>query len=115
MHDAPYRTVAYHSRIHGPLPKYLFGGVRSLHDTVECEALRKSTLTTLFVLARWFLLYQTCLLVTGDTGMPDTDHREAERVVTTKLSGQYVHYEMNEAAGKRGGECTVENAETLIH
>ncbi|GJR14374.1 elongation factor 2-like protein [Tanacetum coccineum] len=53
--------------------------------------------------------------VTGDTGIPDTDHREAERVITTKLSGQYVHYEMNEAAGKRGGECPVENAETLIH
>ncbi|GJU63376.1 hypothetical protein Tco_1245211 [Tanacetum coccineum] len=26
---------AYHSRGHGPLPKCLFGGVRSLHDTVD--------------------------------------------------------------------------------
>ncbi|GJR78898.1 hypothetical protein Tco_0149683 [Tanacetum coccineum] len=29
------RIVAYHSRGHGPLPKCLFGGVRSLHDTVD--------------------------------------------------------------------------------
>ncbi|GJW23583.1 retrotransposon protein, putative, ty1-copia subclass [Tanacetum coccineum] len=52
--------------------------------------------------------------VTGDTGMPDTDHREAERVVTTKLSGQYVHYEMNEAAGKRGENCVVDDTNAVL-
>ncbi|GJR14373.1 ubiquitin carboxyl-terminal hydrolase MINDY-1 isoform X2, partial [Tanacetum coccineum] len=72
----------------------------------------KSTLTYSLVAAAGLIAPDD---VTRDTGMPDTDHREAERVVTTKLSGQYVHYEMNEAAGKRGGECPVENAETLIH
>ncbi|GKD11813.1 F-box domain containing protein, partial [Tanacetum coccineum] len=61
----------------------------------------KSTLTYSLVAAAGLIAPDD---VTGDTGMPDTDHREAERVVTTKLSGQYVHYKMNEAAEKRGGE-----------
>ncbi|GJT06687.1 elongation factor 2 [Tanacetum coccineum] len=65
----------------------------------------KSTLTYYLVAAAGLIAPDD---VTSDTGMPDTDHREAERVVTTKLSGQYVHYEMNEAAGKRGGECETE-------
>ncbi|GJU16213.1 reverse transcriptase domain-containing protein [Tanacetum coccineum] len=43
-------TVAYHSRGHGPLPKCLFGGVRSLHDTWDVKPrVEESSLETLSV------------------------------------------------------------------
>ncbi|GJZ99056.1 hypothetical protein Tco_0671607 [Tanacetum coccineum] len=42
------RIVAYHSRGHGSLPKCLFRGVKSLHDTVRCKAqVEESSLETL--------------------------------------------------------------------
>ncbi|PWA77339.1 Elongation factor G, III-V domain-containing protein [Artemisia annua] len=52
--------------------------------------------------------------IAGDVEMANTLPDEAKRGITTKLSGRYLYYKMNDAAHKTVGECNLDFLINLI-